>query len=142
MSETSIEKNILIEILNSLTSNTDLMNQNLKIISKEESEKELFLKKTFPNINFQQKEKGESFETKKLYTYFIKKIYKYFEKGKIIYFNSPYSVLYFKRIIDYLTNLVNSNIDIVEDDLIKIFFYLLFLYFDEKDKKSEKKKFE
>ena len=142
MSETSIEKNILIEILNSLTSNTDLMNQNLKIISNKESEKELFLKKTFPNINFQQKEKDESFETKKLYTYFIKKIYKYFEKGKIIYFNSPYSVLYFKRIIDYLTNLVNSNIDIVEDDLIKIFFYLLFLYFDEKDKKSEKKKFE
>ena len=140
MSKSFLEKDILIEILDILSLNIDLKNNNLIISSNEEREKELLLEKTFSNINFNKIEIDISFETKNLYTYFIRKIYEYFVQGIIIYFNSPYMVLYFKRIIDYLINLIKSNIDIVEDDLIKIFFYLLFLYFDEYDQISEQKK--
>ena len=59
------------------------------------------------------------------------KIHDYIGPNNVIFFNSSYSVLYFKRIIKYLKDLLEFNIDLVEDDLIKIFFYILFLFLDE-----------
>ena len=77
-----------------------------------------------------------------LYKYFLVKLCSYLQPIKSIQFDSSFSFLYFKRIIDYLKNLVERNIDIVEDDLIKIFLFILFSFFDEnliKRKTSEKK---
>ena len=88
------------------------------------------LKKKFTDIDFEEK-KNISFETYDLYKYIIMKIFDFLRPNTKIYFYSSYSVLYLRRIISYLQKLLNSNIDIVEDDLIKIFFYLFIIFFDE-----------
>ena len=80
-------------------------------------------------------EKKVSFETEKLYIYLLRKTYDFLRSYNSIIFNSSYSILYFWRIISYLSVLIQSkklNTNIEEDDLIKIFFYLLFLFFEKK----------
>ena len=61
----------------------------------------------------------------------MKKTYEYLQPINAITFNSPYSFLYFSRIIRYLTKLLKSNIEIVEDDLVKIFLYLFFIFLED-----------
>ena len=87
----------------------------------------------FPILKLEVK-KEISFETEKLYICVIKKAYNYLKTKRSISFDSPYSVLYFKRIIKYLSELMKLDLNIIEDNLIKIFFYLLFLYFEKKSK--------
>ena len=86
-------------------------------------------------------ENGVSFDSEKLYKYLIEKTKDYLKTGKKIIFDSCYSILYFWRIITYLSVLVQSTklkSNIAEDNLIKIFFFLLFLYFEEKIKNVSK----
>ena len=85
-------------------------------------------------------EKEVSFETEKLYIYLLRKTYDFLSSNNSIIFNSSYSILYFWRIITYLSILIQStklNINIEEDDLIKIFFYFLFLFFENKIKERK-----
>ena len=84
--------------------------------------------KKFQNIDFQ-KEKEFSFETNDFYIFLIKKIYFFLQPSNKVFFHSSYSVLYLKRIFLYLTELKNLNI--YEDNLIKLFFYFLILFFEE-----------
>ena len=92
---------------------------------------QLYLINKFPDLKLGEKKKI-SFETEKFYIYLIKRAYDFLQTKNSITFDSSYSVLYFKKIIKYLSELIASSIDIVEDNLIKIFFYLLFLFFEEK----------
>ena len=125
---------------------TEILKEMLDIFEKRIKEKEKILifesdkiteltkiKEKFKSINFISEIKP-TFETNTLYIYFIIKIYQFYSKCKLIKFNSEYSILYFKKIISYLQLLVKSNINIVEDELIKIFFYLLFLFFEGSNK--------
>ena len=92
------------------------------------------LLKEFLNLELGGK-KGVSFDTKNLYKYLIEKTRDYLKKKNPINFGSCYSILYFWRIITYLSELVKSTKlkeNLAEDNLIKIFFYLLFLFFEEK----------
>lgn len=85
--------------------------------------------------------KTVSFETNILYQYLLIRINEFLPKLFEFNFNSYYSALYFRRIINYLNLLNESNIDIVEDETVKIFFFLLFLFIDEsyhENKKSNK----
>ena len=87
-------------------------------------------------------EKKVSFETEKLYIYLLRKTYDFLRSYNSIIFNSSYSILYFWRIISYLSVLIQSkklNTNIEEDDLIKIFFYLLFLFFEKKIDENKKR---
>ena len=85
-----------------------------------------------------------TFESNILYNYFLIKIDEFLPRMSHVDFNSNYSALFFRRIINYLNLLIKSDIDIAEDETVKIFFYLLFLYIDEnykhKDNKSFKRK--
>ena len=56
------------------------------------------LRKKFPCLKFFEN-KIISFETNDLYIYLIKKTYEFLGISHRIYFHSPYSILYFKRII-------------------------------------------
>ena len=79
-----------------------------------------------------------TFETNDLYQFFLIKINEYLPKNVERTFNSYYSVLNFQRIIYYLQKLVKTNLNIVDDYFIKLFFYFLFLYFDSKNIKKRK----
>ena len=132
MSKSELSKDILVEIINFLSDGIKEMKGKLFRFSN--TTNKFKMEQKFRNINFKQKliDIDISFETNTLYKYFIIKIYKYLEIKKDIIFNSDYSALYFRKIINYLELLIKSKIDIIEDDLIKIFFYLLFLFFDDK----------
>ena len=80
-----------------------------------------------------------TFETNDLYNYFLRYINEYLSRELITIFNSYYSVLNFQRIIYYLQNLLENNINIVDDNIVKIFFYLLFLYFNQQNENEKKK---
>ena len=67
-----------------------------------------------------------TFETNNLYKFFLKKIYNLLPMDREMNFNSYYSILNFKRIIYYLQKLIENNINIVEDNIVKLFFYFLF----------------
>ena len=129
MSESDSAKKILKEILDIFSLIFEKMDDTFKFYSIKTEQKDL--KKKFPNIDFY-KEKIISFETNTFYIYLIKKTFDYLGADNRIYFESSYSILYFKRIIRYLTELSKSDIDIEEDDSIKLFFYLLYIFFDEK----------
>ena len=81
-------------------------------------------------INFG-KEENISFDTDDLYLYIIKKIHTELGTGNKVDFHSAYSVLYLKRIIYYLEELTKKDLDIYKDILIKLFFYLFFVFFEE-----------
>ena len=132
MSKSELSKDILVEIINFLSDGIKEMKGKLFRFSN--TTNKFKMEQKFRNINFKQKliDIDISFETNTLYKYFIIKIYKYLEITKDIIFNSDYSALYFRKIINYLELLIKSKLDIIEDDLIKIFFYLLFLFFDDK----------
>lgn len=72
-----------------------------------------------------------SFETNVLYQYLLKQINEFLPITSVFSFNSNYSALYFRKIINYLSLLFKSNKTIVNDDLVKIFFFLFFLSIDE-----------
>ena len=129
MSESDSAKKILKEILDIFSLIFEKMDDTFKFYSIKMEQKDL--KKKFPNIDFY-KEKIISFETNTFYIYLIKKTFDYLGADNRIYFESSYSILYFKRIIRYLTELSKSDIDIEEDDSVKLFFYLLYIFFDEK----------
>ena len=129
MSESDSAKKILKEILDIFSLIFEKMDDTFKFYSIKTEQKDL--KKKFPNIDFF-KEKKISFETNTFYIYLIKKTFDYLGADNRIYFESSYSILYFKRIIRYLTELSKSDIDIEEDDSVKLFFYLLYIFFDEK----------
>ena len=100
-----------------------------------------------PRISFIKQTNNVSFETKKLYDYLLNKITEFLPEITYISFNSIYSALYFRRIIKYLSelmNLMNLNEDIANDKIVKLFFYLFFLsieeYFNNKNLKYIKKK--
>ena len=132
MSKSELSKDILVEIINFLSDGIKEMKG--KYFRFSNTTNTFKMEQKFRNINFKQKliDIDISFETNTLYKYFIIKIYKYLIIKKDIIFNSDYSALYFRKIINYLELLIKSKIDIIEDDLIKIFFYLLFLFFDDK----------
>lgn len=67
-----------------------------------------------------------TFETNNLYKFFLKKIYNLLPMDREMNFNSYYSILNFKRIIYYLQKLIENNINIVEDNIVKLLFYFLF----------------
>lgn len=98
---------------------------SFKSLDKIEIELDKYIK--VPNIN----EKKIDFDSDILYQYFLIKLQKFLTKRKIISFNSIFSVVYFKRIINYLKLIKESNISIAKDKNVKIFIYLLFYFFDE-----------
>jgi len=128
MSKSELSKDILVEIINFLLDGIKEMKG--KYFRFSNTTNTFKMEQKFRNINFKQKliDIDVSFETNTLYKYFIIKIYKYLKIKKDIIFNSDYSALYFRKIINYLELLIKSKIDIIEDDLIKIFFYLLFFF--------------
>ena len=137
---TNLPKKILQELLDLFSKAIEEMNDKcltlykLKVDSKK-------IKEKFPEIDFKNLKRKVTFETKYLYELFITKIYDYLPKRIQICFNSFYSVLNFRRIINYLNDLIKTDINIIEDNTIKIFFYLLFLYFDDNFmNRSEKSK--
>ena len=130
MSQTDLPKNILNEILNIFSISIDRTAEGLIFSSMKLKQKKASLVKQFPKINFLEQKKGISYETNSLYESFIVKLTIYIERKNEIYFDFSIVILYFQRIINYLKELNESNIDIVEDDLVKIFFYLLFLFLD------------
>ena len=96
------------------------------------------IKNIFSKIDYKIKN-AVSFETNIIYQYLLIRINEFLPK--MFEFNSNYSALYFRRIINYLNLLNESSIDIVEDETVKIFFFLLFLFIDEsyyENKKSNK----
>jgi len=129
MPQSNLSKKILKELLK-LLSIAEKMDYVIFTFYSNEVD-QIYLLNNFPELKLGIP-KEISFETEKLYIYLIKKAYDYLQTKKFIFFDSSYSVLYFKRIIKYLSELVELDDDIVEDNLIKVFFYLLFLYFDEK----------
>ena len=134
ISDNKMEKdilNLLIKIFSYFIKNIDLTSFKFAQagIQKEE------LEKFSPNIN---KVINEiSLETNIIYQYFLMKINK-FHNVIGINFNSFYSALYFRRIINYIAILNQSNINIVDDKLVKIFFFLFFLYLEENNDKNIK----
>ena len=142
MSESNLSKEILKEILNILSLRVEKMDCLLKFSPCKEEEKEINLRAKYSKINFIKSINNITFETNDLYKYFLVKFCSYLQPVKNLQFDSSFSFLYFKRIIDYLKNLLKKKVDIVEDDLIKIFFFILILFFDEnliKRKETEKK---
>jgi len=129
MSQSNLSKIILKELLKIL-SFAEKMDYTIFIFNTK-GISQFYLLNKFPELKLGV-EKKISFETEKLYIYLIKKAYDYLKTKSFVSFDSPYSVLYFKRIIKYLSELIDLNNDIIEDNLIKVFFYLLFLYFEEK----------
>ena len=129
MSQSNLSKEILKEILKILSFAEKMTYTTFIFDTKEVNQ--LYLINKFPDLKLGVK-KIISFETEKLYIYLIKKAYDFLQIKNSITFDSSYSVLYFKKIIKYLSELVTSSIDIVEDNLIKVFFYLLFLFFEKK----------
>ena len=132
MSQYDLAKKIMNEMLDIFSLLIEKMENVLEFSYNKVSLLNLIKKFSFLNFGENNIISPPSFETNSLYIFFIKKTYEYLVSSKEIYFNSHFSVLYFKRIIRYLTELLKSNINIVEDDLIKLFFYLLFLFFQEK----------
>ena len=132
MSQYDLAKKIMNEMLDIFSLLIEKMEKVLEFSYNKMSLLNLIKKFSFLNFGENNIISPPSFETNSLYIFFIKKTYEYLVSSKEIYFNSHFSVLYFKRIIRYLTELLKSNINIVEDDLIKLFFYLLFLFFQEK----------
>lgn len=128
MSETNLAKEILKEILNILSLRVEKMDCLLRFAPCKEEEKEIYLREKYSKINFVKSIKNIAFETNDLYKYFLVKFCSYLQPIKSILFVSSFSFLYFKRIIDYLKNLLKKKIDIVEDDLIKIFFFFDFIF--------------
>lgn len=142
MSETksNLPKKIMVELLDIFAEAIEKMNDKCLslYILKTDSKK---IKNIFNEIDFKNINRKVTFESKSLYELFITKIYDYLPKRIQIFFNSFYSVLNFRRIVNYLNDLIKSNINILEDNTVKIFFYLLFLYFDDNFmNRSEKSK--
>ena len=136
ISDNRMEKdilNLLLKIFSYFTKNIDLTSFKSAQVGIQKKE----LKKFFPNIN--KVINKISLETNIIYQYFLMKINK-FHNIIGINFNSFYSALYFRRIINYLQILNQSNINIVDDELVKIFFFLFFLYLEENDKNIPIKK--
>ncbi len=135
-------------------SNYDILKTMLNVFSsaiEKMSEKTLFFKKLCMNQTQLKEKFGEiertdrinmeilTFETNDLYQHLLRNINKYLIKESKRTFNSYYSVLNFQRIIYYLQKLVEKNINIVDDNIVKIFFYLLFLYFNQQNENEKKK---
>ena len=136
ISDNRMEKdilNLLLKIFSYFTKNIDFSSFKSAQVGIQKKE----LKKFFPNIN--KVINKISLETNIIYQYFLMKINK-FHNVIGINFNSFYSALYFRRIINYLQILNQSNINIVDDELVKIFFFLFFLYLEENDKNIPIKK--
>ena len=136
MSDKDTTKNILEEILNILTLLLEKKEKNsvtfFNIIPKKD------IKTKFAEINFEDRVKP-TFETDGLYRYLLMKIMDFLTDNTSISFNSEYSIINFKRIVFYLKSLLKSNINILDDILVKIFLYLLFFFFEDKleiDKKN------
>ena len=139
MSQSDLAKNIFKEILNIFSICIDKTGKTLKFSSQILREINSSLKKTFPEINFYEKKENTSFEALHLYKSFIVKLRNYILRKEDIYIDSLYLILYFQRIINYLKELIELNINIIEDDLVKIFFYLLFLFLDSQFTKENPK---
>ena len=128
MSTTNIANEILKEILDKLS----LIMQKSKgdfefCLNIEEKNK---LKEKLSEIDYK-KEKTISYDTNELCIYFIKKFSGFFRQRIFLYFNSYYQILYFKRIINYMKLLIDANINIIEDDIVKVFFILLILFIED-----------
>lgn len=129
MSKTNLAKDIMKEILDIFSLLIEKMKRKSLSFGLANINK-IKIKNKFREISFKKRVKV-TLETDIFYQYLIKKIYEYLPIKKEIYFNSLYSVLYFSRIINYLQMLIKSDINVVEDKIVKIFFYLLFMLFDE-----------
>ena len=128
MSTTNIANEILKEILDKLS----LIMQKSKgdfefCLNIEEKTK---LKEKLSEIDYKKK-KTISYDTNELCIYFIKKFSGFFRQRIFLYFNSYYQILYFKRIINYMKLLIDANINIIEDDIVKVFFILLILFIED-----------
>ena len=128
MSTTNIANEILKEILDKLS----LIMQKSKgefefCLNIEEKTK---LTEKLSEIDYK-KEKTISYDANELCIYFIKKFSGFFRQRIFLYFNSYYQILYFKRIINYMKLLIDANINIIEDDIVKVFFILLILFIED-----------
>ena len=128
MSTTNIANEILKEILDKLS----LIMQKSKgdFEFRLNTEEETKLKEKLSEIDYK-KEKTISYDTNELCIYFIKKFSGFFRQRIFLYFNSYYQILYFKRIINYMKLLIDANINIIEDDIVKVFFILLILFIED-----------
>ena len=145
--ELNLSKEILKELIKILLSFLNKINNSIILHFDFMLFEPFYLRNKFSMIKFY-KGKELSFETEKFYIYLLKKTNGFLLSNNSVIFNSPYSILYFWRIISYLSVLVESpklNTNIAEDNIIKIFFYLLFLYFEKQMKDyyyNEKKSIE
>ena len=128
MSTTNIANEILKEILDKLSLIMQKSNGDFEFcLNIEEKTK---LKEKLSEIDYK-KEKTISYDTNELCIYFIKKFSGFFRQRIFLYFNSYYQILYFKRIINYMKLLIDANINIIEDDIVKVFFILLILFIED-----------
>lgn len=137
MTDFNLEENILKELLNIFSKLIKTSKNNSFLFSEtgiEEKDLQYLINKS-PKFDVSK----VTFETKSIYQYFLSKIKKFLPKDDFIIIKSYYSFLYFMRTIEYLQILIKSNSNIVEDNTVKLFFFLLFLYFEENY--NEKKKF-
>jgi len=124
MSKTNLAKDFMKEILDIFSLLIEKMKRKSLSFGLANINK-IKIKNKFREISFKKRVKV-TLETDIFYQYLIKKIYEYLPIKKEIYFNSLYSVLYFSRIINYLQMLIKSDINVVEDKIVKIFFYLFY----------------
>lgn len=137
MSKTNLAKDFMKEILDIFSLLIEKMKRKSLSFGLANINK-IKIKNKFREMSFKKRVKV-TLETDIFYQYLIKKIYEYLPIKKEIYFNSLYSVLYFSRNINYLQMLIKSDINVVEDKIVKIFFYLLLMFFDENLKLIESK---
>ena len=97
----------------------------------------LELKEKLSKIKYKKKT-TVSHDTNELYMYFIKKFSDFFRQRIFLYCNSYYQILYIKRIANYMKILIESNINFVEDDIVKIF-KLLILFIINLERRRNKK---
>ena len=128
MSTTNIANEILKEILDKLSLIMQKSKGDFEFCLNIEEETKL--KEKLSEIDYK-KEKTISYDTNELCIYFIKKFSGFFRQRIFLYFNSYYQILYFKRIINYMKLLIDANINIIEDDIVKVFFILLILFIED-----------
>lgn len=137
MSEAHFANDVLREILNILSlisgKTKDTLDFSLGYVKKSE------IRQKFPEINFL-KQKTISYDTKDLYIYLLWKLYDFLKLTNKINFNSFFPALYLKKVINYMKLLMESNVNIVEDNIIKTFFILLILFFEENLQKQKSNK--
>jgi hypothetical protein len=128
MSDALSSKVILSELLEILFSylKENIKDTRLDFSKKNDKIRNLINKLEIKGFEF--KIEKTTFESKVLYKNILLAMNAYSLGRYELNFNSSYSTLYFYKIIHYLQKLLKSNIDISEDETVKIYFFLILLY--------------